>query len=214
MKKFLCLFLAMLLVVGLFGCGGGNNVRGEVSGNNEPQFSLGNAANNTYKNDFLGLNCTLPATWIFASDEEILEMNNITSEIVGEDVAKQLENATIIYDMYAADEETGNNININMEKLNIVQSALVDIKQVLEGQFDTIFDAYTNMGYTDIAIQYQKVTVDGKEMDSMKITAKIYGIDFYCTTFTFKKGVYLANVTISTLVTDESQTILDCFTWK
>ena len=63
--------------------------------------------------------------------------------------------------------------------------------------------------------EYFRVTLhDGKEFDALKITAKIQGIDFYGTCFTFRKGTYLTTVTISSLLTDSFDTISGCFTVK
>ncbi len=221
MKKILCLLLAVMMTVSLCGCFGDNantDVRGEVvSGDagqseSQPEFSLGKAANNTYNNAFLGISCTLPAEWTFYTDEQILELNNITEDYMDDDVAELIENASIIYDMYATNATTGENININLEKLNAVQAIALDIKQALEAQINAITSTYENIGYTDITVNYQKVSVDSKEFDALKITAKIQDTDFYGTVFTFKKGNYLANITICSLLTDNFDTISGYFT--
>lgn len=235
MKKVLCLFLAVIMIVSLCGCfagSGPDDVRGDiVSGNNsqntsqdtnqdasqneeESEFSLGKATNNTYNNDFLGLSCVLPAEWVFYTDEQILELNNIVGDAFDEEVAEQLKDANIIYDMYAVYETEGSSININLEKLNSVQMIGLDIKQNLEAQIETIISTYENMGYTDTNVEYQKIMVDGKEFDGLKITAKIQGIDFYASIFTFRKSNYLANISISTIQTDKTDTILSYFTVK
>ena len=108
MKKFLCLFLAVVLLASLCGCFGGNgtdDVRGDIASEstiqneNEPEFSLGKATSNTYNNDFLGISCTLPTEWAFYTDEQILELNNIVGTIVDEDIAERLKNANTIYDI-------------------------------------------------------------------------------------------------------------------
>lgn len=221
MKKVLCLFLTVIMLVGLCGCLGGNeteDVRGDiVSGSpsqneNEPEFSLGKATNNTYNNDFLGISCTLPAEWVFYTDEQILELNNIVGDVVDEEVADRIKNANIIYDMYATCQTDSSNMNINLEKLNALQIINLDIKQILEAQIDAIKSTYENMGYTDINVGYQKIKVNGKEFDGLKLTAKIQGVDFYGTIFTFRKSNYLANVTLCSLQTDKTDTILSYFT--
>ena len=66
MKKVLCFLLAVMMIVGLCGCFGGNDADDAGGGNptqppKEPEFSLGKTDNNTYTNDFLGIGCTLPA---------------------------------------------------------------------------------------------------------------------------------------------------------
>ena len=200
---------------------GNDDVRGDIiSGDNnasqetEPEFSMGKAANGVYKNDFLGLSCTLPAGWEFYSDEQIKEMNNITADFYTEEFSQQIQNATIIYDMLAVNTENNSSINLNLEKLNPLQMIGLDIKQVLESQFDTIKTTYENMGYTGVDVQYKKVSVDGKELDGLVTTANIQGVNLYCVLFSFPKGSYLANVSITTIQTDTTQQILDCFSFE
>ena len=226
MKKLLAVLLTLVLVFSLCGCLGGNNddVRGDITSGNqseteketekEPEFSLGKATNNTYKNDFLGITCTLPSEWVFYNDEQILKLNNIVGDVVDKDVAEQLKNANIIYDMYATYQNEGSSININLEKLNAAQIITLDIKKTLEAQIDSIKSTYQNMGYTDINAAYQKITISGKEFDGLKISAKIQGINFYTTVFTFRKGSYLANVSLGSLQTDKTNTFAGYFTIK
>ena len=83
-----------------------------------------------------------------------------------------------------------------------------------EAQFDAIKTTYQNMGFTDVNIYYDKITVDGKEFDGARFSAKIQGIDFYGVIFTFRKANYLANVTICSLVTNETDTFLGYFDVK
>lgn len=231
MKKILCALLAILMLASLCACGSNDdtsNIRGEIIDGNtvpaatnpvetdppetESTFSFGKTTGNTYQNEFLGISCTLPEDWAFYSDQQILEMNNLTGEFLDEDAAKLMANATIIYDMMASQQTDGSSININLEKLNALQLLSLDIKAVLEAQIDIIVPTYENMGYTDVQAVSEKVTVDGKEYDSLRISAKIQGIDFYSTAFSFLKGNYLANVTVSSLVEDNTATYLSYFT--
>ena len=212
MKKFLSLLLVGLMLLSLCGCFGDQDVRGEVEGGNDPEFSLGTAKSGTYKNDFLGISCTLPSGWTFYSDKEIRELNNLTMDMLDEDIAERLEKANIIYDMFATCQTTGSNMNVVLEKLSTAQTIKLDIKATLEAQFDTLKSSYESMGYTNISVKYQKVKVDGKEFDGLRLTAKIQGIDFYTTMFAFKKSNYLANVTICSLQTDQTGTVLGYFT--
>lgn len=202
MKKILCFFLAIIMLFGLFGC----------SSQKEPEFSLGTVANNTYTNEFLGIRFTLPAEWVFYTEEQILEVNNIVGDAVDEEVAKRLENASIIYDMFATHPADGSNMNINLEKINPIQMATLDIKQTLEAQIDTIKEGYNNLGYADTTVEYQKIQVDGKDFDALKLASKIQGVDYYATVFTFKKGNYLASVTVGAPQADKIDTILSYFT--
>ena len=223
MKKAACLFLAVIMLTGLCGClaeNGTDDVRGNVvSGNNsqnaqEPELSLGKTENNTYNNEFLGLSCTLPSDWVFYTDEQILELNNIIGDVLGEEIAQQLKNANVIYDMVASSQTEGSSLNVTLEKLSAVQMINLDIKQALEAQFDTMKSSYQNMGYTDIRMEYEKIEVDGKEFDGLKLVAKIQGYDFYVTAFAFRKSNYLANVTVCSFEKSRVEAILDYFTVK
>ena len=242
MKKILCVFLFVVMVIGmcvaLAGCGSEDirgdittkpteNIRGEVSGEEnkpdettaptqpketEPDFSMGKSTGNTYKNDFLGISCTLPADWVFYTDEQIKQLNNVVGDYVDESVKEQLKNAAIIYDMQAA--KPGSSVGVNMEKLNALQIAGLNIKQVLEAQIPTIKDMYSQMGYTETKVTYDKVTVDGKEFDCLKLAAKNQGVDFALVSFAFRKNNYLATVSVGTIEASQLDTILGYFNVK
>ena len=242
MKKILCVFLSVVMILGmclaLVGCGPEDirgdittkpteNIRGEVSGDNnkpdettaptqpketEPDFSMGKSTGNTYKNDFLGISCTLPADWVFYTDEQIMQLINVVGDYMDESVKDQLKNATIIYDMQAAAQ--GSSVGVNMEKLNALQIAGLNIKQVLESQIPTIKDMYSQMGYTVTKAECDKVTVDGKEFDCLKLTAKIQDMDFVLVAFSFRKNNYLATVTVGTFGASQLDTILGYFDVK
>ena len=223
MKKVFCIILSMLMLLSLFGCTGNTDpedIRGEVSGTTEgnqeekPEFSLGDTTGSTYTNDFLGISCTLPEGWVFYTDEQIKEQNNITENYLDEEVIEQLKKASIVYDMIAKNMTDGSNINVTMEKLNADQIEDLNIKDILEAQIDTIKSTYANIGYTDVQVEYQKLTVDGKEFDSLKIHAKVQGLDFTGVLFAFPKGDYLANVTVCSLSADTVNSILGSITVK
>lgn len=232
MKKLLCLFLVICMLTGLCGCFGGaedSDIRGDivtaapqedetteadattVPEETENEVSLGHTDSNRYQNDFLGISCTLPGDWTFYSDEQIRELNNIAMDAIGEEYAQAIENAAILYDMYAMDQSGLCSMNVNMEKWSAAQVLLLDVKTVIENQIPEMESALTNMGYTDVHAEYAKITVDGKEFDGSRITAKIQDVDYYMVQFSFKKGMYMANVTIGSLATDETDTLLSYY---
>ena len=215
MKKILCLLLVSVLLFSLCGCfGSDKDVRGEVTSATQSQevteFSFGKTASNTYKNDFLGLSCTLPEEWSFATDEEILELNSITKDALDEDLTEVLENADLIYDMNASTAE-GSNVNVNLQKLSLAQVATLDIKKELESQIDMIKSSYESMGFTKTEAVYEKVKVDGKDVDALKITANIQDYSFYGVSFSFRKGNYLATATVGAMGTDKTAEYLGYF---
>ena len=211
MKKLFCVLFVTLMLLSLCSCKD-NNIRGSITPTpTDPQFSLGSSKNNTYKNDFLGLSCTLPSEWVFLTDEEILELNNLVGDMAGDQFKEALEKATVIYDMYATANGGLNSINVTMEKLNVVQSASYTPKSYMEAQFSALKTALENMGCSNVNIQYEKIMVDGKAFDGAKVTASISGVPFYETLFCFKKDRYMVNIAIGSAQTDQTAAILACF---
>ncbi len=211
MKKFLCLSLTVLLLLGLLGCSGEKIFPNDQNKSSDPQTLLGSVENNVYKNDFLGLRFTLPENWVFYTEDEIRELNNLTTQYFDEDAKKQIENATLIYNMNASHPESGCSTNLNMEKLSTAQLGYLNIEASLKAQFDMMKNAYENIGYTDVEISYQKVSVSGKELDGVRLTANLFGVKYYGTSFSFRKDNYLANVFVGSLLTDQTADILSHF---
>lgn len=215
MKKLLCVLLAAVLTVSLWACSGDEDIRGEVTTDpTDPQFSLGTTTNNTYKNNYLGLSCTLPSDWAFYTDEQIRELNNFTGDMAGEDFQNAVESADVIQDMYASYLGGIATVNVTMQKLNALQIAGLDMKAVLEAQFPTIKEAFENMGCTNVQMKYEKITVNGKEFDGATLEATISGIPLYETLVCFVKGRYYATVTVCTLQSNDTANLLNQFTFS
>ncbi len=225
MKKVLSLGLVLVILLGCCACGASNeDVRGEIIQNvpattatpettaPAPEFSLGQTANNTYINEYLGMQCTLPEEWVFYTDEEILALNNIVGNVLDEEIAQKIQQANVIYDMYAGVPDSGYSVNVTLEKINPIQLLTVDLQQVLESQIETIETSYDSMGYTNTTARYGKVTVDGEAYDGLYITANIQGLNFYGVSFAFVRGNYMANICVTSLAEDTTGEILGYFT--
>lgn len=219
MKRFLSILLVCTMLFCLCGCRNNDSKRDRIEEDLDKdvqsgKVSLGVTEDGIYTNEFLGLSCTLPDGWEFYSRDQILETNNLVGDMAGDELAEMLENAAIIYDMYASHPTTYSSININMEKISALQAASLDLKETLESQFETIESSFTNMGYNNIQIEYTKVAVDGHSFDGVKLQATIQGVEFYEIVFSFQKSNYIANVTVGTLKTDTTADLLACFSVK
>lgn len=222
MKKAFCIFLAIITLFSLCGCSivkryesaTENNFLSETPGT-QTQVSksqlLGTTTGSTYQNDFLGLRFSLPAGWEFYTEAQIMQLNNYAGSFYDDAFYEQIQNANIIYDMYAIQQAYGHSVNINMEKLSTLQLSSLDIEQTLRSQFPALRATLNNMGYTDVGVSYQKVTVDGKVFDSIRVTANIQNLHLYENIFSFRKGDYLANITVASLGNDLTYDLLDQF---
>jgi len=213
MKKVLCLLIALVTLVAFCGCFGGNEDP-VTDPAKSPEFALGKVTDNTYKNDFTGLSFAAPEGWIFYSEEQILQLNNIAFDYLDEKAYEMIQNAAIVYDMYASAPIGGGNTNVNLEKIDASLIEKLDLKQTLESQFGLLEDAYKNMGFTDFSIQYEKIAVDGKEFDGMSLSAKISGRTYYSKCFIYKNGTYLVNVASGAYSESELADIINRFSVK
>lgn len=130
MKKFGALLLAIIMVFMLVACNG-----------QKVELSRGTIEGDVYKNESLGFEFTKPASWVYATDEEIADSLNIAVDnILGDNFKEALENNPAIYDMMVVDMITGTNINIVYENLkksfatNITEEQYVDaLKRQVSG---------------------------------------------------------------------------------
>ena len=232
MKKFLSILLVAVMLLSLIACSSADeeDIRGEITtkenetknpdnetepeSETEPQFAFGSSTGNRYHSDFLGLTVDLPDEWRFYSDEEILEINNITMDYYDEEAAAIIENATLIYDMYATNEYTGSSTTVILEKLSALQIATLNYKATIEAQFDTLRSTFENMGYSDVEMEYKKITVDGEEIDGFDLVAEIMGIKYYSTTLMFRRGSYLISISVNSFEEDGVEKILAGFDFE
>lgn len=187
------------------------SIKEEIS--NTDKFSLGKTSGKVYTNDFIGIGLRLGDDWSFYNDDQIKEINNVTKDVAGEDFAELMENASIIYDMYATNDSKLNNININLEKMDNATLAALNIEENYKSAFPYVEEALGNMGYENLSYTISPVEVDGRTLDAIHITGEINGINFYQTAFSVKCNGYLANVTISTMFDDTSDELLNRFYW-
>lgn len=242
MKKLIITLLSLALIFAFCACGNDDaDIRGTIIGNDtdnvadttnnetadttadatvdtQPEeegedLSLGVNDGAVYESKFIGLGYALDEGWIFYNDDQIKELNNITSSLAGEEYEEIIKNATLIYDMYATDAEMLNNININLEKVDHIQLIALDIAANFELIAPTIKTSFENMGYTNFSYEIAKVTVDGVEMDAMKTTAEIQGIKMFQTMFQKKCNGYLANIAVTSFVTDSNAELIENFYW-
>ena len=224
MKKITSLLIAALLLVSFAACDdSGEDVRGSVSGGNTVAttaavaesnggtLELGSTNGAVYENKFIGIGCELDSDWTFYSDEQIEQLNKESSQYISDDYAEIIENASLVYDMYAVSANGTDTINVNLEKVDSAQLATLDIEENYKTLSSDLISVYEGMGYTDISYEIEDVSIGGKSFPAMKISTKFSGIDAYFLTLNIKCDGYLACMTIGTFYTDNINTLLESF---
>ncbi len=217
MKRLLALMLAAVMLFALAACNDKGNDKDRDKDddggkqNTKKTLSLGVVNGLNYENEFIGIGCTLDSGWTFKSKAEILELNNVVQDAVDEDIANVIKDATIVYDMMASGSNGMDSINVNMEKVNPVQLAALDIPTYYENTMPMLKSALESMGCSNVAFTIDSAQIDGTVFDTLHIRANVNGIALYETLFTIKCNGYLANVTIGTYFEDNTADLLDAF---
>ncbi len=218
MKKMFAFVLSMLFLFCLTSCSendtkevtSASSVASKaVSQAQEKEFSFGTTTANKYESNFLGLGAELGESWEFYTDDQIMTLNNLTLDMLDEDIRERLSEADVIYDMYAVNTDNAQSVNIVFEKLGLVNSVVMSEDQYIEATLaDTaLVDALESVGYTDITAEKSTATVGGKERKSIKITAQINGILFYEELACLKVGDYIGVITVASVNEDNTADI-------
>lgn len=177
----------------------------------ETEFSLGAVEGLNYENKFIGIGCNLPSDWTFYTDEQIRELNNITTDYFDEEYQEILANAQLIYDMYAVTVDQLKNINVNLEKVDPVTLAMVDLADIYEQNEAIVKQTFENMGYTNITFEHGTAMIEDESFACMRTTAQINGITMYQLSFATKCNGYIANFAITTFNENTVDDVLSYF---
>lgn len=219
MKKIFSFLLIMTLVFCITSCGEPkSDVKGslkteETDRNNkedEVDLTLGLAEGNVYESEFLKIGFNLIEGWTFYTEEQIRQINNLSIDMVDEEIAESLKDANLIYDMYALD-SYGNSVNINLEKLNTVGTAIFSEKDYVNASLETLKDALKSMGFTTVTTEATTVTLAGEEHPAIYVVCSNEQLTMYEKIVCKKVGKYMASITIATVYEDNTDTIISQF---
>ena len=219
MKRILSVCLLVLLLLSLCACGGNGEeqIRGEQITNNTqpategPEFSLGSTTGVTYESTFIGIGCNLPEGWTFYTDEQIRQLNNTTADVAGEEYQELMEQATVVYDMYAVAADGLSNMSVNLEKISQIQLLVLDLEENLKKIGPTLQETMETMGITDYTYEVGTKTIEGETFTCLNCHGTISDIDMYQTILNIKCNGYLASVTLTTFGENTIDQLLENF---
>lgn len=225
MKKVLTMLLLTALMFSVTACGmSPEDVTGQIVTNevatddtvmndveeSEVQLSFGVAEGNVYESQFLGLGFNLPTGWNFYTEEQINELNGIAQDKLDDEIATQLENADLIYDMMATD-TYGNSISVIIEKMSAISSVAIDVETYAETSANQLPDALKQIGYIDVTAAVGTAVINGEEHVAIEVTATATDRTLYEKIVCMKTGQYITSITAATINTDATDSILANF---
>lgn len=177
----------------------------------EDNFGTGTIEDNVYWNETMKIGCALDETWYFYSEEEIMETNGLTAEVLEGEIAEMIENGGTLTDMFAQNLETGATVNVVFERVSLANSLLYNEKKYIEASIPTVEEAFAQMGIEDVAFTVQEAEFLGETHTILQITGLYSGVPIYEQVAVVKDGRNFIVVTIFSVLEGEAEEVLSCF---
>ena len=184
-----------------------------------PEELLGKQTATSYENEYFGLRYDVPADWYLLSREEIATIMGIAATTFDDEaMANMLKETGYVTDLYVMDTkpaidgmETFNNVNITIQDIGKLYGIIYDEKKLAEGSANTVKDALTAQGLTDIQTEISEMEFIGKNCVALTITSKAGTTNMYQKQVYLKNESALACVTATAMGEDKTDEILSVF---
>ncbi|MGM9605230.1 MAG: hypothetical protein ACI3XG_09195 [Faecousia sp.] len=203
MKRAFTLILALAMVVTLAAI--------SPAARAEDDFGTGIVKNNVYWNETMEIGCALDENWYFYTQEEILQANGMTVDMLEGELAEIVKDGGSLTDMFAENQETGANVNVCFERLSLANSLIFDETTYLDASESMLKDAFEQIGIENVEIIQQDMEFMGQEHRSLSISGSISTIPIFETMVVLKSGRNVTIVTVFSLDEAEIAGVLSCF---
>lgn len=180
-------------------------------------YEMGTIDGSTFTNDFMGISCTLPEDWVYASEAEIAELNGVVIEMFedNEQVAELMENASCIYDVVAYSGDGLCNFNLIAENMGILYGFLIDEKDYAELTVEQVKGIYDTAGYTNVQSEITEREIFGEDHVVIYTTSTMPeeqgGMDMFQLQILKKNGDFMGVLSIASFVEDRTEEIASWF---
>ena len=225
MKKLFTLLLVLSLV--LCGCGS-SKPTGEVTpiteaatepAPTEKPLSFGRIEGGIYTNDYAGIGCQLDENWSVYSAEELQELPEMVNGAVeGSQMAQVMEDYPQFFDLQAENVNDLLAVNVVYTKVGMQERltyAVLSEEETVDATLqhkDMMIESYIQAGMEVESIEKVKLTFLGEEHWGIRTVAYTNGVPIYMLqVMDFKLGTYGMNLTATSYLEDNAQSVLDLF---
>ena len=177
----------------------------------EDNFGTGTIQDNVYWNETMKIGCALDETWYFYSEEEIMEANGLTADMLEGKISEMIENGGTLTDMFAQNLETGATVNVVFERVSLANSLLYNEKSYIEASTATLEEALAQLGIEDVACTIQEAEFMGQTHMILQITGQYSGVPVYEQVAVVKDGRNFTVVSVFSMLEGEAEEVLSCF---
>jgi len=191
----------------------------ETPPDGESSIELGVITDSTYENRALGIGLALDENWTYASEETLGAMNgdvNLLKALLnGEDIRDLIQGSpsSLIYVMFAEEEDTLSNLSLNFEYLGELNGSVIDEEAYQTLSIDSVLNATDVMdAFSDVAVEKDTVVLAGAERPALRVHGVVFGEqDYYQTLVFMKSGHYMAVFTLTSFRTDTTDEMAGYF---
>jgi len=222
MKKLFALFLILALL--LCGCGGSGLTPGEVTPateapTQERPLSFGRLEGGEYTNTYAGIGCRMDENWSIYSAQELQELpDTVNGLIEGSDAAEIVDQYPQIFDLQAENVNELLAVNIVYTKIGMQERLLyaaMNEEQTVDATLehkDMMIESYAQAGMEVESMEKVELKFLGKTHFGIRTVAYVQGVPVYMLqVMDFKLGAYGMNLTATSYVEDNAQSVLDLF---
>jgi len=138
-----------------------------------------------YRNAFVNITFTKPESMIYATDDEIAQMLNITKEQLNDDKLFESAAITSVIDFMVTDPRTNNNINATFENLSKANATNITIEQYVDIFKDNI--NAMDSGYQYTFSDLEEVTLGTETYHKLVASVTVNNVSL-------QQGIYLRKV--------------------
>ena len=184
-----------------------------TAGAKDPQ--MGEFADGTYTNDFLGICCKVSEEWTVYSDAQLAQLNGLVLDTMTDaDIVEQLKKSNVAHLFYATADGGHRSVNVVLEKVGVFNGILLDEKTYIAVSVDQLPAALQGMGLTDVTAEETTVSFVGVDHAAVRVYGKFSGVDFYEKIVCIKVGNYFGLVTVASYHEDETDALMKMFKAK
>lgn len=227
-KLFILLTVAALL---LCGCGNSGPVSGEVipateapTEATEPEItekplSFGRIEGGTYTNSYAGIGCKMDENWSIYSAQELQTLpETVQGAVEGSELESIMADYPQIFDLQAENVNDLLAVNIVYTKVGM-QERLLYATQTEEETVDSVLsqaelikESYIQAGMEVESMEKVELKFLGKTHFGIRTVAYVQGVPVYMLqVMDFKLGAYGMNLTATSYMEDNAQSVLDLF---
>lgn len=215
LKNIIALLLIAAMACSMAACSSVSSIVQDALDSSESDIepSRGIVTGNTYKSEFIGIQCSLDESWIISTEDELAQLAGLTaSQIENEDIKSLLDNSSVVYDFFATKDSGFETLNINMNDLGSTGIEGDSEDQIAELARPQIESMLNDSGFEDCTVVKESIVFAGQEHPCYVITGSVSGVPIYEKMVMIIRSGVVIYVTACSLTEDTTDSLLSLFT--